>query len=162
MKFNTEKFKSLISYIIRKCENKENAGKTVIVKLAYFSDFNFYELYEKSITGATYLKYERGPYPPYIDTLITNMMDNNEIIIKKEQFQGKDIYKYYLTYEPDTTLLTKDELATIDEVIDKYSDWTANRISEYSHGDMPWLAAEYNEELDYEFVFYRDEEYEAS
>ena len=162
MQFNPEKFKTLISYIISRCENKKNVRKTVIVKLAYFSDFNFYEKYETSISGAKYLKYERGPYPPYIDTLLEDMKNNNELIEKTEIINGKKAYKYYLTSNPDITILTPQELAVINEVIDKLSDMTATKISEYSHGDMPWLAAEDSEELDYEYVFYRDEEYEAS
>ena len=31
-----EKFKSVLSYIINRCENKKNVGKTVICKLLYF------------------------------------------------------------------------------------------------------------------------------
>ena len=36
---------------------------------------------------------------------------------------------------------------------------SAKEISDYSHGDMPWKVAENDEELDYEFVFYRNPEY---
>ncbi|RAP46464.1 MAG: hypothetical protein BZ136_07600 [Methanosphaera sp. rholeuAM74] len=162
MEFNPEKFKALISYIISRCENKKNVGKTVIIKLAYFSDFNFYEKYEKSITGETYLKYERGPYSSHVDQLLKTMKDNNEFTEKIVPFKGKELHKYYLTDKTDITPLSHNELITIDEVVDKLSDMTATRISDYSHGDMPWLATEDNGELDYEFVFYRDEEYEAT
>ena len=48
MKFDKEKFKCLLSYIINRCENKKNVGKTVICKLLYFSDFNYYEKFETS------------------------------------------------------------------------------------------------------------------
>ena len=162
MQFNPLKFKSLISYIISRCEHKANVGKTVIVKLAYFSDFNFYEKYEESITGARYLKYERGPYPPYIDTLFKEMKKNKELTETKEIYKGKKQKKYHLTSVPDITTLSPKELTVINEVIDELSNLTATKISEYSHGDMPWLVAEDNEELDYEYVFYRDEEYEVS
>lgn len=45
MDFNNEKFKTVLSYIIYRCENKDNVGKTIICKLLYFSDFNDYEKY---------------------------------------------------------------------------------------------------------------------
>ena len=162
MQFNFEKFKKLISYIISRCEHKKDAGKTVIVKLAYFSDFNFYEKYERSITGETYLKYERGPYPTHINDLLNDMLSNNELTLKKIPHKGRDLHKYSLTNSPDITCFTPEELGVINETIDKLGDLTATQISKYSHGDMPWLAAEDNEELDYEYVFYRDEEYEVS
>ena len=58
MEFDKEKFKTVLSYVINRCENKANAGKTLICKLLYFSDFNYYEKYETSITHETYIKYE--------------------------------------------------------------------------------------------------------
>ena len=35
--------KNLILYILGKCGQRPNIGKTVLNKLLYFSDFNFYE-----------------------------------------------------------------------------------------------------------------------
>lgn len=83
MEFKKEKFKTVLSYIINRCENKKNVGKTVICKLLYFSDFNYYEKYETSITNETYVKYERGPYPQHIDDIIDEMLDEELIIIHK-------------------------------------------------------------------------------
>jgi transcriptional regulator with XRE-family HTH domain len=37
------KMKDMILYILGKCAQKPNIGKTVLNKLLYFSDFNFYE-----------------------------------------------------------------------------------------------------------------------
>ena len=34
-----------------------------------------------------------------------------------------------------------------------------DEISEYSHGDMPWIVAENHEILDYRYVFYRSDKY---
>ena len=45
------------------------------------------------------------------------------------------------------------------DVIDKLGNYSAKEASNYSHGDMPWMIAEDNDELDYEYVFYRDPEY---
>lgn len=56
------KFKALISYIINRCKNKKNVGKTVICKLVYFSDFNHYEIYEKPITMKPILNLIRVHY----------------------------------------------------------------------------------------------------
>jgi hypothetical protein len=53
---NKEKFKELLLYILYEVGMKPNIGKTVLYKLLYFCDFNFYELYGKSITGMQYIK----------------------------------------------------------------------------------------------------------
>ena len=160
MEFNEDKFKAVLLYIINRCENKSNVGKTLICKLLYFLDFNYYEIYEESITNETYLKFERGPYPDHIDDVLNKMIENKEVIFKKEPYyNGTTIHKYYLTNVPDLSLLNTKELSVINNVIDKISDFSANEASKYSYGDMPWMIAEDNEELDYEYVFYRDPEY---
>ena len=54
--YNSEKFKAMIHYIISRCESKDNFARVVLYKLLYFSDFDNYEIYEKSISGETYIR----------------------------------------------------------------------------------------------------------
>ena len=53
---NLEKFKEVLLYILNKVGSKPNIGETVIYKLLYFIDFDFYEKYEEQLIGATYIK----------------------------------------------------------------------------------------------------------
>lgn len=157
--FNKEKFKTVLSYIISRCESKPNVGKTLICKLLYFSDFNHYEIYEESITDETYLKFEHGPFPSHINEVLDEMISDDVVEMRLEQYYTNTQNHYYLKKSPDLSLLNTDELRVINEVIDKIGDWNAKEASDYSHGDMPWMIAEDNDELDYEYVFYRDPEY---
>jgi transcriptional regulator with XRE-family HTH domain len=51
------KFKHALLYILSRCGQKPNIGKTILNKLLYFADFNFYERNgENSITNAIYVK----------------------------------------------------------------------------------------------------------
>ena len=158
-RLNKEKFKAVLSYIISRCESKPNVGKTLLCKLLYFSDFNFYEIYEESITDETYLKYERGPFPYHIDEIIDEMIEENVVEMRKEPYFNTTIHKHYLKQTPDLSLLNTNELRVINDVIDRIGDYSAKDASNYSHGDMPWMIAEDSDILDYEYVFYRDPEY---
>ena len=60
---NLEKFKEVLLYILNKVGSKPNIGETVIYKLLYFIDFDFYEKYEEQIIGATYIKNRYVPTP---------------------------------------------------------------------------------------------------
>jgi len=157
--FNKDKFKSVLLYIINRCENKPNAGKTLICKLLYFSDFNHYEIYENSITDETYLKYEHGPFPFHINEILDEMIEDKIIRMDKIKYFDTIQNHYYSNISPDLTALTTQELRVINDVIDKIGEYNAKKASDYSHGDMPWMIAEDNDELDYEYVFYRDNEY---
>lgn len=156
---NKEKFKAVLLYIISRCENKPNVGKTLICKLLYFSDFNYYEIHEKSITDETYLKYEHGPFPSHINDVLDELIEDKIVEMKLENYNGLPQNHYYLKNTPDLSLLSTDELREINEVIDKIGGWTATKVSRYSHGDLPWRIAGDNDVLDYEYVFYRDSEY---
>ena len=49
---SVSKFRNILLYILEKCAGKPNVGETVLYKLLYFSDFNYYELYEEHLSGA--------------------------------------------------------------------------------------------------------------
>ena len=157
--FDLEKFKAVTHYIISKCDKKDNVGRTVLYKLLYFSDFNYYEIYEKPITGEKYIKKPRGPVPIHFIEATSQLNDEGKIEIHKKEVLNHFRYKYSSIASPNLDVLDSEELALIDNVIDNLSDLYSNEISEYSHGDLPWRLAKNNKELNYEAVFYREPEY---
>ena len=70
---NKEKFKKLLHYIISDCELNLNVGKTVIYKLLYFIDFNYFEINEESLTNETYKRLPHGPAPIHFDLAISEL-----------------------------------------------------------------------------------------
>lgn len=158
-KFNKEKFKVVLHYIINKCGCQENVGRTVVYKLLYFSDFNFFELYENSLTNETYTKYPKGPVPYHFHDSLKELVNEEKVLESSEPFLDNKKYNYSSLKNPDTSILNDKEIEVIDNVIDKLSSMNATQISDYSHGDMPWKATEDYEPINYAFVFYRDPEY---
>jgi len=151
-----DKFKNVLLYILTKCAGKPNVGETVLYKLLYFSDFNYYELYEEHLTGAKYRKLPYGPVPQRLDTIINQMIENNQIERIKTPYFDKLQTRYIPLVNPDLKRINGAEKEVIDKVIDQISDWSAAAISNYSHKDMPWLASKEGEEINYELAFYRD------
>lgn len=150
------KFKNVLLYILERCAGKPNVGETVLYKLLYFSDFNYYELYEDHLTGARYRKLPYGPVPQKLDTIIREMMKNGQLQRIKTEYHGFPQTRYLPLEKADLTGLKAIEKEVIDRVIEQMSDWSAAAISNYSHKDMPWLASREGEEINYEFAFYRD------
>jgi transcriptional regulator with XRE-family HTH domain len=150
------KFKNVLLYILERCAGKPNVGETVLYKLLYFSDFNYYELYEEHLTGAKYRKLPYGPVPQKLDNIIGQMMEKGMIQRIKTAYYGKMQTRYIPLAKADLTELKASEKEVIDKVIEQMSDWSASAISSYSHKDMPWLASKEGEEMNYELVFYRD------
>ena len=51
---NLKKFKEVLVYILNQVGSRPNIGETVVYKLLYFIDFDYYEKYEEQLVGATY------------------------------------------------------------------------------------------------------------
>jgi transcriptional regulator with XRE-family HTH domain len=150
------KFKNVLLYILERCAGKPNVGETVLYKLLYFSDFNYYELYEEHLTGAKYRKLPYGPVPQKLDTIIAQMIEKGMIQRIKTEYYDKMQTRYIPLEKADLTELKASEKEVIDKVIEQMSDWSASAISSYSHKDMPWLASKEGEEINYELAFYRE------
>ncbi|NCO54606.1 MAG: XRE family transcriptional regulator [Bacteroidetes bacterium CG02_land_8_20_14_3_00_31_25] len=153
------KFKNVLLYILERCAGKPNVGETVLYKLLYFSDFNYYELYEEHLTGAKYRKLPYGPVPQKIDTIIGQMMESRQIKrIKTEYFDTMQT-RYIPLVKADLTTLGASEKEVIDKVIEQMSDWSATAISNYSHKDLPWEVTDEGKDISYELAFYREQPY---
>ena len=158
MDFNKEKFKKLLHYIIGRCGDEGNVEKSVLCNLLYFSDFNFFELYEQSLTDETYRKLPHGPVPAHFDVAIDELAKEGKIKATGNISSQMPINDYASLKEPQLDF-TPEELLVIDDVISELGNMNANQLIEYAQGDMPWKATDDNEIMDYGFVFYRNPEY---
>ena len=158
-KLKVQKFKNVLLYILEKCAGKPNVGETLLYKLLYFSDFNYYELHEEHLSGATYRKLPYGPVPKKIDSVIKSMIDEGELKRIKTEYHNYPQTRYIPLKKADLKVLLASEKEVIDKVIDQFSDWSASAISDYSHKDIPWLASKDGKDINYELAFYREAPY---
>ncbi len=158
---NLKKFKEVLLYILNKIGSKPNIGETVLYKLLYFIDFDFYEKYEEQLIGATYIKNQYGPTPIEFAKIIERMIASEDLVKIKDKYFKYPQTKYLPLRQPDLSILNANEIQLIDNVLNKLSDMNASQISEYSHNDIPWLTTEDGKIIEYESVFYRTSPYSA-
>lgn len=155
---NVSKFKEVLLYVLKHVGSKPNVGESVLYKLLYFIDFDYYEKYEEQLIGATYIKNNYGPTPKEFAKIIQQMEGKHLVTIKTQYFKYPQ-RKYLPLREPDLSVLNARELQMIDSVLEKLSDKNAAEISVYSHNDVPWLTTEDGKIIEYESVFYRTPAY---
>ena len=157
---NVEKFKQVLLYILAKVGGKPNIGQTVLYKLLYFIDFDYYEKYDEQLIGARYIKNTHGPTPIIFPKIIKELEIEGKIEAIKSKFYKYDQTKYLINPKTnvDLSLLSAQELSHIDWELERLSDMTAKKISELSHIDTPWKIAKEKEQLKYQFAFYRPDE----
>lgn len=155
---NVAKFKNALLYITQKIGALPNVGQTVLYKILYFCDFDYYEKYEEQLIGATYVKNHFGPTPREFTKIIQEMVKNGEIEEVVTKFFNKDQKKYLPVKSPNLAVFSGQELQHIDYEIARLGHKTAKELSEFSHQDVPWISTEIGKNIPYEAVFYRTKE----
>lgn len=157
VKLNSQKLRQVLLYISEQVGAKPNVGATVINKLLYFIDFDYYEKYGKSITGLSYIRNHYGPtaHMPTISSTIEQMEKAGELEVVETPYFKLKQKKYLPRQRADLTELNAQELTHINAELDKLGDKSASELSDLSHLDMPWLATKPGEEIDYQLAMYR-------
>ena len=152
-------FEQVILYVLDKVGGKPNVGETVLHKLFYFIDFDYYEKYEENLMGETYVKNSYGPTSVSLVRNLNNMEEKGEIKKTEKEYHNYVQRKYLIARVPKPNTLSARDVEHIDGVLDRLSDMSATEISEYSHNDIPWKCVEFSQPIPYESVFYRDDIY---
>lgn len=152
-----EKLRQVLLYILEKVGAKPNVGETVLYKLLYFIDFDFYEKYGKSITGLTYVRNHYGPTPKasMFSGVVNAMKDADELDIAETKYFNHNQRKYLPNARTSLDRLSAQELTHIDEELLRLGDKSASELTELSHKDTPWLVTKENHSIDYQFAKYR-------
>ena len=157
-KENTKKFKEVLLYILEKVGSRPNIGQTVLYKLLYFIDLDYYEKYEEQLIGATYIKNTYGSTPVSFAKIVKQMEKGGRLVEVKSKYFNHNQTKYIPAKEANVSILSGKELKHIDDEIERLAHLTAKQLSDLSHKDTPWVVAKEKEIIDYEYVFYRPEE----
>lgn len=153
-----QKFRQVLLYITEKVGAKPNVGQTVLYKLLYFCDFDYYEKYEEQMIGARYIKNHYGPTPVAFRKIVDQMIVDGEIEEIHTKYFDHEQTKYLPVKKASLAGLSAREISHIDEVLRRLSDKSARELSDLSHKDIPWMTAKEGEVVEYEAVFYRTPE----
>ena len=125
------KFEQVFRYVLSKVGGKPNVGETVLHKLMYFIDFDYFEKYGEPLTGITYKKNQHGP--TFDLSLLNNLKKKKLITLVENSYLWFKQKKYLPNVEADLSVLSAKEIKHVDEVLAKHSNKTAKEIEEYSH-----------------------------
>jgi uncharacterized phage-associated protein len=152
--YSEEKLQQVVLYFLEHINNV-HLGRTKLMKLLYFVDFNHYEAYGQSVTGATYRKLPHGPYPDKIEKVIARMEKTGsvrEVKVTKGFTQRRLIT---LTGKFDPAKFSGTELQALERVAADWADATAAEIEAATHREAPWAGTKTGKRIDYEMAEYR-------
>ena len=154
-KISEKKYKEVILYLAEKLGGVIK-GKKKLAKLLYFVDFDFYEKFQKSLTGDVYKALPMGPFPISMEKVLTDMAKEKKITIKFEKeradYNPTEIYRAEKKMEGS---FSKEEQQILDRVILKYGHLSGKQLEDLSHAEAPYIGTAPNQEIAYELAFYR-------
>lgn len=154
-----EKFKEVLLYILERIGARPNIGEAVVCKLMYFIDFDFYEKFENQLIGAKYIKNYFGPTPAAFPKIVAQMEKDGDLIRVTKKYFQHDQKKYLPRRSADFSIFSAQEKELIDWEIERFKDFNATKMREYSHRDVPWIGARERQLINYEAVFSRTDEF---
>lgn len=153
--FSAEKLQQVILYFLEHINNV-HLGRTKLMKLLYFVDFDHYEAYGRPVTGATYRKLPHGPYPKEAEKLIARMEKAGLLREVKVNHKGFTQHRLLtVTGKFDPAKFSGTELKTLERVAADWADASAQQIEAATHREAPWAGTADGKKIDYEMAEYR-------
>ncbi len=105
MSLHRKKYQNAILYLCQQLKG-EVRGKKKLAKLLYFADFDFYEKYQKSITGDVYRALPMGPVPSALEEITEEMRKKKTLAIEHiEEHKGYNPTEVFRCIaEPDVSV----------------------------------------------------------
>lgn len=156
MPLRSEKYKQAILYLCYKL-GKEIRGKKKLAKLLYFVDFDFFEKYEKPITGELYKSLPMGPFPTNIEAILKSLEKEKRIVVKNENTgNGYNPTEVYISKDKaDIKVFRESEIKILNRVVLKYGHLTGKQLEDLTHSEAPYIGTIPGKEIAYELSFYR-------
>jgi uncharacterized phage-associated protein len=147
--FKPEKFVNAVAYFASK---RKHLTKMVICKLVFFSDKEHLLRYGRPITGDTYYKLPHGPVPTRgLDILRGTSGLRNRTLA--EQYIAVKGLEVTAKREPDTDVFSKSDLRIMQDVLEKYGDYSASYLRKLSHREPSWIKADDKGPMDFALFF---------
>ena len=139
--FHPEKFREAILFVLDKTGG---LSEKKLARILYFIDFDYYEVVEEHLMGATY---RRDAIYASTSKLKPTLME----LIKMGKVE-KGITEYFSLKKPDLSLFNKGEKFMLNEVTDHYFKGPGRDSTKI---DAPIMATKQNCTINYEAAFYR-------
>lgn len=152
-------FGQVVLYVLDRVGECPNIGETALHKILYLIDFDYFEKFEENLMGETYIKNHYGPTSKNLERTLNQMEADGVIRRFRSVFHGHEQKRCSVLQKPVPIDLIEPYVDHIDGVLAKHAGKTGRELTDYSHGDIPWLCTGNGQHISYESVFYRDEEH---
>lgn len=150
-----DKLAAALLYIAKESAADPRFGKLKLHKILFYSDFESYRHFGKSITNGTYVKFDHGPFMRDLDAAVEMLQRAGKAKWKEanEEYQPVRLVAHDA---PDEHILSQEEREVLDRNIQRFWNWPAWAVRLESHKAYGWQAVKNGEEITYNMAFVGD------
>ena len=147
-----QKFRELIIYVADRCREAEFFGATKLNKILYHSDFEAFRRHGQPITGAAYFRLRNGPAPRALVPVRKDLEAEGAITLEYRPIGNRHQERVVPQRAAHSDLFSEDELALVNEIIERLWDQTSEQVSDASH-DILWSTRKDQDPIPYEAAY---------
>jgi len=155
--FQREKLRELIVYLARKSAGDPTFCAAKVNRLLFFSDFEAYRRWGRAITGACYQKIKDAPVPCELSLVLEELERERVIVEIDSPDRGRQRKAMVARRDAVLAAFSPDEIALVDEIIDRFRETDGRRASERDHDFIGLTYARDSEDIPYETALLRPE-----
>lgn len=140
------RFDKILAVIKAILESGISLYKTKLAKLLWYIDMINYKKNNKSITGLAYFHMPYGACPLGLDLIL----DSKSIDL--EEIEENDSVKYLIKGVSTECKLNKEELISINAIVNRFKDFSTSDIVSYMHKEEAYLNTKNKEFISYEYA----------
>lgn len=146
MEYRAARQEAAMLYFLQQINNKF-LGKTKLMKLLYYADYEWIRNRGISITGDSYVALPYGPTPKHGQEALRRLANRGAIRIEKAKLGDYDQERYLALQDLNDSVFTREEGDHLAEVARRFEHWTAKQMSDLSHEEFPWQSTTLGEEI---------------
>ena len=150
---NERKLAELILYISQKYADDQSFGQVKLNKALFFSDFTSFGIFGQTITGAEYQHLPEGPAVLRMLPVQRALREEGSFAIQELTSYGYKQKKPVNLRSPNLSLFSGEEIALVDEWVERLRPMNGKQVSDYSHKTAAWEFTKQGEIIDPKLVY---------
>jgi uncharacterized phage-associated protein len=146
-KFDGRKFKELIVYLVSRGKDDPLLGAVKLNKLLFYADKQAYLQRGHSITGARYVHGQEGPMPAALVPSRKELLANGRLELESRPADRMAPQRLRAVFPPDTKVFDGEEIAVVDEVVQRYRYLDGATLTRLSHFEAGWVVTDELEDI---------------
>jgi hypothetical protein len=150
--YDERRFAEIVLYVAKRLEDDPTGGAIKLNKILFFADFAHQRAHGRPITGAEYQRLPMGPAPRRLVQVREALVSQGAAVLRTDTYFGYPQTRLVAQRDPDPSVLSRDERATLEQVIVGLWGRTGTEVSQRSHDEMAWEMVSDNESIPYEYA----------